>query len=593
MNYLQLLLSGAMKNSKGNGAKISFYAQGKRQYIEKIPARGFQSSVTDRIHVGLGNVSTVDSIRITWLSGSSEVLRNVKANQLVKVTEKQTDAKPTIATSSTETTFQQVEPPIDYVHAEEGFNDFKRQPLLMTMLTTCGPVMAQGDVNGDGLTDVFVGGAKGNPGKIFIQNAKGMFYESVTPGLNKLCTDADALFVDTDGDNDLDLYLVSGGYNDYQPGDKALKDRLFVNDGKGKFSPATDALPDMLPSKSCVAAADFDHDGDQDLFVGGRVIPGQYPVTPESYLLLNSGGKFENVTTSTADQLESIGMVSDAKWLDVNGDGWEDLMVIGEFMAIEVFINNQGKSLERSTEKFFHKQLTGLWTKMIVHDFDKDGDEDVIVGNLGLNTQLRADEKQPLTLIYKDFDNNGSVDPILNYYIQGKEYPFPSRDELLDQMYSMRGKFTDYASYSKATINDIFSENDLKSAQKASVTTLESIYLENKQNKFEVHELPHEAQFAPIYAMSLLDYNSDGNTDLVIGGNQSAIRIRVGVIDANFGQLFKGDGKGHFEYVPQPVSGLKITGDTKSLQVLKIKEETYLLVGINNVGVKSYKLNEK
>ena len=228
---------------------------------------------------------------------------------------------------------------------------------------------------------------------------------------------------------------------------------------------------------------------------------------------------------------------------------------------------------------------------MIVHDFDKDGDADVVVGNLGLNTQLKASEKEPLTLVYKDFDNNGSIDPILNYYVQGKEYPFPSRDELLDQMYGMRAKFTDYKSYAKATLANIFATNDLKDAKTLKATTLESVYLENKKGKFEVHMLPDQSQFSPIYALTLVDYNKDGNMDLVVGGNQAAIRIRMGVIDANFGQLFEGDGKGHFTYVPQTKSGLSTTGDTKSLQVIDIKGSPYLLIGINNVGIKTYKLN--
>ena len=592
-NYLQLALAGTQKNSKAAGAKVTFYAGDKIQYIEKIPSRGFQSSVTDRIHIGLGDIEVVDSIRVTWLSGNTVTLRNIKANQILKVAEEAQAVKRFQDPRPASPAFVPVDPPINYVHAEEGYNDFKRQPLLMTMLTTCGPVMAKGDVNNDGLTDVFVGGAQGNPGKIFIQNKQGTFDESISNDFNKLCTDSDALFFDLDGDEDLDLYVVSGGYNDYEPGSKALKDRVYINDGKGNFTLSTDALPDMMPSKSCVTGADFDHDGDLDLFVGGRVIPGQYPVTPESYLLLNSGGRFENVTSTMAVDLASIGMVSDANWIDINADGWQDLVVMGEFMAVEIFINKEGKSFERSTKKFLDKDLTGLWTKMIVHDFDKDGDDDIVLGNMGLNTQLRATEKQPLTLVYKDFDNNGSIDPILNYYVQGKEYPFPSRDELLDQMYSMRGKFTDYASYSKATLGDIFSERDLKDAKKLSVTTLESVYLENKQNKFEVHDLPREAQFSPIYAMSLIDYNNDGNMDLIVGGNQSAIRIRVGVIDANFGQLFEGDGKGNFKYIPQPASGFILTGDAKSLEVIKIKDETYVLVGINNEGIKSYKLKGK
>ena len=592
LNYIQLALTAGQKNSKGNGAKVTVYTQGKKQYFEKIPSRGFQSSVTDRIHAGLGKSDKVDSIKVAWISGKETTVRDVKVNQLLKVEEGNAKEKISIGSpAAVKTHFVNVETPVNYVHQEEGFNDFKRQPLLITMLTACGPVMAQGDVNNDGLADVFVGGAKGNPGKIFIQNKQGAFDESAITGFNKMFTDADALFFDADGDKDQDLYVVSGGYNDYDAKDKALKDRLYTNDGTGKFTVAMDALPDMSGSKSCVTTTDFDHDGDLDLFVGGRVIPGQYPVTPESYLLINNRGRFENVTSSIASDLTSIGMVTDGKWVDVNGDRWEDLVVIGEFMSIEVFVNDGGKKLNHATKNFFSQEMTGLWTKMIVHDFDNDGDSDIVVGNMGLNTQLRASEKEPLRLVYKDFDNNGSIDPILNYYIQGKEFPFPSRDELLDQMYSMRPKFTDYASYSNATLSDIFSANDLKDAKNLKATILESVYLENKQGKFDLHRLPAEAQFSPIYAMTLVDYNNDGKMDFITGGNQTSIRIRVGVIDANFGQLFQGDGKGNFEYIPQTKSGISTTGDAKSLQMIDIKGEKYLLIGINNVGVKTYKLN--
>jgi hypothetical protein len=594
MNYLQIILKGTGKNSKGAGAKVNFYSGQTTQYLEKIPSRGFQSSVSDRVHVGLGKSDKVDSIRIFWLSGNQTTLRDIKANQLLTVTEEGTPMLPSTSPSkSVKPVFVPVTPPMNYNHVEPGFNDFKRQPLLMTMLTTCGPIMAKGDVNNDGLTDAFVGGAQDNPGKIFIQNSEGTFAEAASNAFNKMCTDADAVFFDVDGDKDQDLYVVSGGYNDYEPKDKAMRDRLYLNDGKGNFTQSTDGLPDMIGSKSCVASSDFDHDGDVDLFVGGRVIPGQYPITPESYLLMNNGGRFENVTNAKASGLASVGMVSDGKWIDVNGDGWDDLIVLGEFMPIEIFINNQGKGLDNSTKTFFDKTLNGLWTKMLVHDFDKDGDLDIIAGNLGLNTQLQASDEEPLTLVYKDFDNNGSVDPILNYYVQGKEYPFPSRDELLDQMYSMRGKFTDYASYSDATINTIFSANDLKDAKTLKATALETVYLENKKNKFEVRKLPREIQFSPVYAITAVDYNSDGNMDFIAGGNQTSIRIRIGVIDANFGQLFQGDGKGNFVYVPQSESGLSITGDAKSMQMINIKGIPHLLVGINNVGVKSYKLNGK
>ena len=589
-NFLQLTLAGLGKNTNAIGAKVLIYANGKIQYYEHVSTRGFQSSVSNRIHVGLGKLASLDSIVVTWPSGKVSTLKDVKSNQALKLTESEGKDKSNQAAVEKPTVFSRIDPLLDYTHVEEGYNDFKRQPLLLTMLTTCGPIMATGDVNNDGQTDVFVGGAQGNPGKIFIQNNSGSFVESPTD-FNKEFTDADALFADIDGDSDLDLYVVSGGYNEYAENDKNLKDRIYLNDGKGKFTQAAGYIPEMNGSKSCVAAKDFDHDGDLDLFIGGRVIPGKYPATPESFLLRNNAGHFENVTSSIGPSLARIGMVTDAKWTDVNGDHWDDLIVTGEFMAIEVFLNDSGKKLDRASEKFFDSPLRGLWSRMIVHDFDNDGDEDIIAGNLGLNTQLRASVKEPISLVFKDFDNNGSLDPILTHYIKGKAYPFASRDELLDQMYSMRSKYTNYASYADAQLNNIFSSNDLKGATELKVTTLETIYLENNGKGFIRHDLPAEAQFAPVYAMTLLDYNKDGNTDVLIGGNQSSIRIRMGVIDANFGQLFEGDGKGGFSYVPQSRSGLKITGDIKSLRVIDIRGVKYLMTGINNLGVETYKLN--
>lgn len=590
-HFLQLSLTGGGKNTRAVGAKIRIYAGGKVQYIEHIPTRGFQSAVSDRIHAGLGANTTVDSLKITWMSGKEKTLKAIKADQLIKVSEESNDQEPNRPLQLKPPVFSRMDPVIDYQHAEQGFNDFKRQPLLLTMLTPCGPVLATADVNGDGRIDAFVGGTQDNPGKIFLQNSQGTFAE-VPTAFSPRHTDADAIFFDADGDKDADLYVVSGGYNEYQPRDKALQDRLYLNDGTGKFTGApAGVLPEMLVSKSCVVAKDFDHDGDLDLFVGGRVIPGRYPETPESFLLRNNNGRFENITAAVAPKLSKIGMVSDAEWTDVNKDGWEDLVLAGEFMPIEVFISNQGKNLEQDTKKFFDIPLTGFWNKLMLHDFDGDGDEDIIAGNLGLNTQLKASAEEPLALVYKDFDKNGSVDPILTYYVQGRSYPFPTRDELLDQMYGMRSKFTNYASYSKAQLNNIFPAADLKGAPVLKATELQTIYLENKQDGFVRHTLPAEAQFAPVYAISLLDYNKDGNMDMIMAGNQSSIRIRVGVIDANFGQVFEGDGKGKFQYVPQSKTGLSITGDTKSMSIIRINDEQYLFIGTNNVGVQTYKLN--
>ncbi|HEX7013933.1 MAG TPA: VCBS repeat-containing protein [Cyclobacteriaceae bacterium] len=595
-NFLAILLKSAGGNTEAIGSKVMVYTHGQVQYFEKMHTRGFQSCVTERIHVGLGANTSADSLVVLWPNGARTVQHAVPAGQLLVLEQPEVSGgSGAMSEHTTDPLFSRVDTKIPYTHAEYGFNDFKRQPLLLTMLTNCGPVMTTGDVNGDGLDDVYVGGAQDNPGKLYFQTETGAFIESKQFAQaydGRRFTDGDARFIDVDNDDDLDLYLVSGGYNNYKEDDPALQDRLFLNDGNGNFTYKPDGLPGAT-SKSCVAFADFDKDGDQDLFVGGRVIPGSYPVTPESFLLINDGDcSFTRATASVAPRLEKIGMVTDAEWVDINGDGWLDLVVAGEFMAIEVFINRNGKLLEHATNRYFDQPLKGFWSRIVSGDFDGDGDQDLIVGNLGLNTQLRASEKEPVELVYKDFDKNGSVDPILTYYIQGTSYPFASRDELLDQIRSLRSKFTDYASYANARLEDIFSKGDLKNAQRLQINRLETTYLENRDGKLVIRELPPEIQFSPVHAFAIADVDGDGSQDLVVGGNQSAIRIRMGVIDANFGQVFKNDGKGNFSYVGQAASGLATTGDVKSMAMITVGGKPYLLIGINNVGIETYKLHE-
>ncbi len=601
-NFLQIDLKGAGKNSLALGSKVFVYTPDGNtpdgtQFYEQMLTRGFQSSLSRRIHFGMGSHQTIDSVKVIWLSGATQVVKNVKANQVLEIVEEPKAVQPyqPLVSHQKDTIFTKVPSPIAYQHQEYPFNDFKRQPLLMTMLTTCGPIMALGDINGDGMEDVFAGASKESIGKIFLQSGNGGFKETAQAFTytDEFSTDADALFFDADGDGDQDLYIASGGYQDYNPHDLVLQDRLYLNDGKGAFSIAADALPPMLVSKSCVKSCDFDHDGDMDLFVGGRVIPGEYPRAPESFLLQNDGtGHFTNVIASAMAELRQSGMVTDAAWIDLDDDQLEELVVVGEFMPIMVFKNKGAGSFTNATSDYFDQPLSGMWCRLLADDFDKDGDLDIIAGNFGLNSQLKASEKEPLNLVYKDFDNNGSVDPILTYYIEGTPYPFAGRDELLDQVYSLRKKFTSYASYADARLEDIFSQEELKDAKILQANTLETIYLENKNNKLVQHDLPVEAQFAPVYAITSLDYNQDGHMDVILAGNQSSIRIRMGVMDANYGTLLEGDGEGNFKYVPQAQSGFDFRGDVKSLKNINLKNESFLLVGINNMGIEAYKLRK-
>ena len=591
-NYLNIKLRGSGKNTYGLGAKIYVYASKGVQYLEQMPSRGYQSSVSTILHFGLADTEFADSIVVEWPGRKVNVLKNIRANQTLEVKETATILRSMVA-SKDEKIFSPVKSAITYEHNEYGSNDFERQRLMLTMLSTCGPVMATGDVNGDKLIDVYVGGAKENPGKLYIQSLNDGFTASSAFNFKDDfgCTDSDALFFDADKDGDLDLYVVSGGYNDYSRYSKSLQDRLYLNTGTGRFTRTTGFIPQMYNSKSCVTAADVDHDGDLDLFVGGRVMPGEYPKPQESYLLINDGtGNFKNMASALIPEMVAGGMITDAVWLDVNKDTWPDLITCGEFMPVRIFINEKGKKLREETKSWFDMPDGGFWNQLAIADFDKDGNMDLIAGNFGMNSQLKASIKEPVSLIYKDFDNNGSIDPIFTSYVQNQSYPFASRTELLEQIGSLRGKFPDFESYSNARINDLFSSENLKSATVLTATNLKTTLFRNTGNKFVKLELPVEAQFAPVYAIEILDYNQDGNPDILLAGNQNAISVRLGVMDANFGQLFEGDGKGKFKYINQSTSGLDLKGDVKSLRMITIRGSRYLLAGISNTGVVMYKM---
>ncbi|WP_232064567.1 VCBS repeat-containing protein [Rhodocytophaga rosea] len=603
-HFLRIKVNGPASNRQALGASIRLRYGAHTQVHEHSVYRGFQSTVENTIHFGLGTANQVDSLEITWPDGKYQLLRQVKANQLLTIDYK--DARelspvPTIPLQPLFTETSQILG-IDYVHKENHYIDFKSQPLLHQKYSRNGPGIAVGDVNGDGLEDFFVGGASGSSGKVFLQHQPSSWqparFTSFTIDLEgKKEEDMGSLLFDADSDGDLDLYVVSGG-SEFTSATGLYQDRLYINDGKGNFTKDTTALPQESESGSSVTAADFDRDGDLDLFVAGRVSPHAYPYAPQSYLLRNDKGKFINVTREVNPDLQTIGMVSSALWTDFDNDGWVDLLLAGEWMPLTFFKNQKGKFVN-VTDDTGLTHTSGWWNSLAGGDFDNDGDIDYIAGNLGNNSKFKASPKEPVCVYASDFDNSGTLDPVLCYYLPGADgkrvsYPAHPRDELITQMTSMRRRFVTFADYAAASTKDLFTEEELEKAYVGRSEYFQSSYVENLgKGKFSIKPLPVEAQFAPVFGMLCNDYDGDGNLDLLLSGNSYAPDIKTGQYDALLGLYLKGDGKGNFKPVPAAESGFYVEGDAKGMAELLLGDGNLLLLSAVNSGkLKSHVLSK-
>lgn len=597
-NFIGFELEGEKKQIP-IGTRIYIKANGQFQMQELNLSRGYLSSVSPRIHFGLGSTEKVEEVLIKWPNGFEQKLKNIQVNDYHKITydaNSVSKSNQKQSTPSQKKQFETVTLENPFIHKENPYDDFKDEVLLPHKNSTLGPALAVGDLNNDGAEDYIVGGAVAQPASLYIQTKEGHFKNIAVPAFekDKFHEDLGILVVDADNDGDQDLYFASGG-NEFNENSKGYEDRFYENKGGLVFERNTAAIPNTRISGLEVSASDFDQDGDLDLFVGGRLSPKKYPYPASSRILENKSEagtiRFIDITEEKNPALQNIGLVTTSVWTDIDGDSWEDLVIAGEWMSIRIFKNNQGQSFSEITEEVFQAEQRGWWYDIEKGDFDNDGDLDLIVGNLGLNYKYQASKEKPFKVYLNDFDQNATYDIVLSYNSEGTEYPVRGRQCSSEQMPAIKEKFKDYNSFASASLEQIYSNQMLEQSLKYEITSFSSIYLENKNGKFSAQPLPYQAQLSNINALVVKDIDTDGNLDIILGGNLYNAEVETPRNDASYGLWLKGDGNNDFIAQNPRTSGLVIRGDVRNMKTITIGNQAHLIVAKNNDPLQLIKIN--